>query len=56
MPIFLFTGKQFGKAEAAMNQWIEVFGEGKIDCIEKNRWQCTTSIIYDAWTTISSDG
>lgn len=35
-PSFLFTGKQFGKAETAMNQWIEVFGEGKIDYIEKN--------------------
>ncbi|MGM0219669.1 VOC family protein [Enterococcus sp. AZ126] len=36
-PSFLFTGKQFGKAEEAMNQWIEIFGEGTIEFVQKNQ-------------------
>ncbi|MGX7244190.1 VOC family protein [Enterococcus quebecensis] len=35
-PSFLFTGDQFGKAEEAMNQWIEIFGEGKVEYVQKN--------------------
>ncbi|WP_207694623.1 hypothetical protein DOK67_0000407 [Enterococcus sp. DIV0212c] len=35
-PSFLFTGEQFGKAEEAMNQWIEIFGDGKVEYVQKN--------------------
>lgn len=35
-PSFLFAGEQFGKAEAAMQQWIEIFGDGKVEYIQKN--------------------
>ncbi|EOL47723.1 VOC family protein [Enterococcus caccae] len=35
-PSFLFVGEQFGKAEEAMNQWIEIFGEGKVEYVQKN--------------------
>ncbi|EOI05066.1 hypothetical protein UAY_00540 [Enterococcus moraviensis ATCC BAA-383] len=35
-PSFLFSGEQFGKAEEAMNQWIEIFGDGKVEYMQKN--------------------
>lgn len=35
-PSFLFSGEQFGKAEAAMHQWIEIFGEGEVEYVQKN--------------------
>lgn len=35
-PSFLFVGEQFGKAEEAMNQWIEIFGEGQVEYVQKN--------------------
>lgn len=35
-PSFLFVGEQFGKAEEAMNQWINIFGDGKVEYVQKN--------------------
>ncbi|MFD2306724.1 VOC family protein [Enterococcus termitis] len=35
-PTFLFTKEQSGKAEEAMNNWISIFGEGKVEYVQKN--------------------
>lgn len=35
-PSFLFTGEQFGKAEQAMHQWSEIFGNGTVEYVQKN--------------------
>lgn len=35
-PSFLFVGQQFVKAEEAMNQWIDIFGDGKVEYVQKN--------------------
>jgi predicted 3-demethylubiquinone-9 3-methyltransferase (glyoxalase superfamily) len=35
-PAFLFTQQHSGQAEAAMKNWIELFGEGQVEFIEKN--------------------
>jgi predicted 3-demethylubiquinone-9 3-methyltransferase (glyoxalase superfamily) len=35
-PAFLFTQQHSGQAEAAMLNWIEIFGKGQVEFIEKN--------------------
>ncbi len=35
-PSFLFAGEQFGNAEEAMHQWIDIFGEGQVEYVQKN--------------------
>lgn len=35
-PAFLFTQDKSGKAKAAMNNWINIFGDGHVEYVEKN--------------------
>lgn len=35
-PTLMFSNQKYGKAEEAMNHWLSIFGDGKIEGIQKN--------------------